>query len=150
MTRPAWRRVALALILALAIFAAYQSRGRAQEAAPEDVSPFVSVARLSLDELEGLAARYFPPREVRKAARVAECESEGAWWSDHGGYDRRLGIVYRLVGLWQIEATIWLDTARRIAGPDADLRTPHVNAATAAHVWQQSGWYAWPICGARS
>lgn len=101
---------------------------------------------MSASEIRQVAERYWPAREVDKAVRVALCESEGEWWSDHSGIDRRYG-AYRLIGLWQIEATIWTEDAQRMAGPDMDLRDPRTNAAVAAFVWSISGWAAWPHCG---
>lgn len=83
-------------------------------------------------EVWGLAALYWPQREVKNAVDVAQLES--AWYThaqNSNGEDSR--------GLWQINCA----EGAHPQLADYDLYDPQVNAYFAAQIWRTSGWRAW-------
>lgn len=88
---------------------------------------------LSRQEMETLAAKYWPPEEVENAVNVSQCESEGfhtGAWNRHGEDSR---------GLWQINLNAWPQFASR------NLFDPDTNAATAYYIWTVTSpkWNPW-------
>lgn len=108
---------------------------------------------LPLPEVEALMAAAFPPARVQWAVRTAFCESSWRPAVVSEGFDRRLGVLYRHVGLLQIEDRLWRGLAEVYAAAmglqTIDLRNAELNAHVGAEILQRQGPIAWPVCGRR-
>ena len=85
-------------------------------------------------------ARTMPPHPSSVWARLAECESHGAW--DYNG-----SVIYD--GGLQFHPQTWSDY--RLSGyPDfAWQATPAEQIRVATLVQREQGWRAWPVCSQR-
>jgi hypothetical protein len=83
------------------------------------------------------------------ATRIAWCESRHDPNAYDEGFDRRYGVWYRHVGLFQVEQTLWGATAWRVFG--GSLWEPRVNAGMMGLILKQQGWAnGWPYCARHS
>lgn len=115
-----------ALGLALAVLAATVGSAGAEQ--------------LNDDQIWQIVAESFPEDQVAKAVAVAWCESS---------FDAAARAPYGYQGLFQIDPWLHGWRAEALFGPGASLDDPRVNAAVAAHIWAESGWRPWPVCGRR-
>lgn len=110
------------------------------------IPPGVHGQELSYDRVYQLAAEAIGHGPgAHFATRVAYCESQHVAHAEDSGFDRRYGVFYRHVGLWQVEANIWGATAWRVFG--GSLWDPRVNAQMMGLILGQQGWaIGWPYC----